>query len=154
MRKVYVGVIGAGTCDSETYQMAYEVGRLIALNRACLLCGGLSGVMEAAAKGSKDAAGMTIGILPGKDKKAANPFIDVTVATGFNEGRNVIIATTADALIAVGGEFGTLSEIALGLKMNKPVISLKSWEIKGVIPASSPEDAVRKALEAVGASKG
>jgi uncharacterized protein (TIGR00725 family) len=103
--------------------------------------------MEAAARGAKAEGGTTIGILPQDKKDEANPYIDIPIATGFGEGRNVIIVRTADALIAVGGEYGTLSEIAFALRMGKPVIGLNTWDIKGVIRAGSEEEAVEKALE-------
>jgi uncharacterized protein (TIGR00725 family) len=102
-----IAVIGAGSADEPILKIAEEVGRLIARRNAFLLCGGLGGVMEAAARGAKSEGGFTVGILPQKHKNEANPYIDVPVATGFGEGRNVIIARTADALIAVGGEYGT-----------------------------------------------
>ncbi len=146
MRKKAIGVIGAGNADKSVFTVAEEVGRLIAQKGAFLVCGGLGGVMEAAAKGVKSAGGITVGILPQSTKLDANPYIDIPVVTGFGEGRNVIIARTADALIAVGGEYGTLSEIALALKMGKPVIGIRTWNIKGITPATSAEDAVEKAF--------
>lgn len=129
-------------------RIAEDIGRLIARRNAILVCGGLGGVMEAATKGAKDEGGITVGILPQEHKKGANPYIDIPVATGFGEGRNVIIIRTADALIAVGGEYGTLSEIAFALKMGKPVVGINTWDIKGIIKAINPEDAVKKAFEA------
>jgi uncharacterized protein (TIGR00725 family) len=147
-RKI-IGVIGAGRADEKTLAVAETVGRLIAKRGAMIVCGGLGGVMEAAAKGAQAEGGTTIGILPQNTKDSANPYIDVPVATGFGEGRNVVIVRTADALIAVGGEYGTLSEIALALKMEKPVIGLRTWEIPGVIKAKDEEDAVEKAFHAI-----
>jgi len=105
--------------------------------------------MKAASKGAKAAGGLTVGILPQEHKEEANKYIDVPVATGLGIGRNVIIARTADALIAVGGEYGTLSEIAFALQLGKPVIGIRSWDIRGVIPAYDAEDAVAKAFEAL-----
>lgn len=102
--------------------------------------------MEAAARGAKSEGGLTVGILPQPHKNEANPYIDIPIATGFGEGRNVVIACTADALITIGGEYGTLSEIAFGLKMGKPVIGINTWDIKDVIKAYSAEDAVNKAF--------
>jgi uncharacterized protein (TIGR00725 family) len=141
-----IGVIGAGFAGGKTLQTAERVGRIIAKRGALLVCGGLGGVMEAAARGAKTEGGTTIGILPQQEKEAANPFIDIPVATGFGEGRNVVIVRTADALIAIGGEYGTLSEIAFALKMGKTVIGLDTWDIKGVVKAASEEDAVEKAM--------
>ena len=147
MGRKIIAVIGGSEANKATLKVAEEVGRQIALRKAVLVCGGLGGVMEAAARGAKEEGGITVGIVPHKHTGDANPFIEIPVATGFGEGRNVIIARTADALIAVGGEYGTLSEIAFGLKMRKPVIGIGSWEIKGVIKAASAEEAVGKAFE-------
>jgi uncharacterized protein (TIGR00725 family) len=126
---------------------AEEVGKLIAMYGHTLICGGLGGVMEAAAKGARGAGGTTVGILPQAERHAANPHIDIPIATGFGEGRNLVIIRTADILIAVAGEYGTLSEIAFALKMGKQVIGLGTWEIPGIIRASSPLEALELALE-------
>ena len=142
-----IGVIGAGEVGPAILKVAEEVGRLIAERQAVLVCGGLGGVMEASARGARAGGGITVGILPQNHTGGANPFIEIPIATGFGEGRNVIIARTADALIAVGGEYGTLSEIALGLKMGKPVVGIRSWDIRGIIKTESAEEAVRKAFE-------
>lgn len=147
MRKKIIAVIGAGVADDATFKIAEEVGRFIARKGAVLICGGLSGVMEAASKGAKSAGGITVGILPRNHAKDANPYIDIPIATGFGEGRNVIIARSSDAIIAVGGEYGTLSEIAFGLKMGKPVIGIGTWDIKDITKAKNAEDAVNKAFE-------
>jgi uncharacterized protein (TIGR00725 family) len=147
MRRKIIAVIGAGTADDAILKIAEDVGRLIARRGAVLICGGLGGVMDTASKGAKSAGGITVGILPQNHTKDANPNIDIPIATGFGEGRNVIIARTADAIIAVGGEYGTLSEIAFGLKMGKPVIGIGTWNIKGTIKAKNAEDAVEKAFE-------
>ena len=146
MTKRIIGVIGAGKADAALTGIAEEVGRLIATRNALLVCGGLGGVMEAAARGAKDAGGTTIGILPQATKEMANQYIDVPVATGFGEGRNVVIIRTADALIAIGGEYGTLSELAFALKMGKPVVGINTWDIKGIIKADTPEAAVNSAF--------
>lgn len=137
-----VGVIGAGFADESTSRYAEEVGSILAKKGAVVLNGGLSGVMEASAKGAKSAGGTTIGIIPGQARDEANAYMDHVIATGMGHGRNILIAHTADALIAVGGEYGTLSEIALSLKLGKKVISLRSWDIPGVLKAESPEEAV------------
>jgi len=145
-----IAVIGAGSCDAETAQTAYEVGREIAARKAVLLTGGLGGVMEAASRGAKEAGGLVIGVLPAARRHAANPYVDVEVVTNLGHARNVILAHSADALIAVAGEYGTLSEIAVALKLGKPVIGLGTWEIKGVIAASTAPEAVRLALQRMG----
>ena len=146
-----LAVCGAGSCDPETAALAEAVGREIARRGAILACGGLGGVMEAAARGAKAAGGMTLGILPGLDRREANAFIDVPITTGLAEGRNLVLVRTADAVIALAGEYGTLSEIALALKIGKPVVSLQSWEIgPEVVRAEDAADAVAKALKACG----
>ncbi|HMK42667.1 MAG TPA: TIGR00725 family protein [Dissulfurispiraceae bacterium] len=144
-RKI-IGVIGAGRADAATEQAAEAVGKLIAHNGALLVCGGLGGVMEAAARGAKSAGGWTVGILPQTNRREANAFIDIPIATGFGEGRNVFIVRSADVLIAVGGEYGTLSEIAFALKSGKPVIGLGTWDIDGIRKAETPKEAVDLAL--------
>jgi uncharacterized protein (TIGR00725 family) len=142
-----VAVVGAGRASAEQEQLAEEVGRELAQAGALVVCGGLGGVMEAACRGAKDGGGSTLGILPGLDRSAANPFVDVAVPTGLGEARNALVVRAADALVAVGGEYGTLSEIALALKTGKPVTTLGSWEIDGVVAAGSPAEAARLALQ-------
>jgi uncharacterized protein (TIGR00725 family) len=144
-QRIYLAVIGAGNAPSEIYGLAMAVGKEAARRGWVVTTGGLGGVMEAAARGAREAGGLTLGILPGGDRREANPYIDVAVATNVHHGRNAIIAQTADALIAVDGEYGTLSEVALGLKLGKPVIGLKpAWKIPGLLPATDPRDAVEK----------
>jgi uncharacterized protein (TIGR00725 family) len=145
--KPIIAVIGGRRSDKSLLKEAEEVGRLIARKGFILVCGGLRGVMEAASRGAKSEGGLTVGILPQNDSKEANPFIDIPVVTGLGIGRNVIIARTADALIAVGGEYGTLSEIAFALQMGKPVAGIKTWDIKGVIGVENAEEAVNKILD-------
>ncbi|GBD99245.1 putative lysine decarboxylase [bacterium BMS3Abin07] len=123
---------------------AEEVGKQIAEKGAVLVCGGLSGVMEYASRGAKSAGGITIGILPYDKTGRENPYIEIPIATGLGIGRNVIIARTADAFVAVNGEYGTLSEIAFALHLGKPVVGINTWDIKGIIPAGDAEDAVNK----------
>ncbi|AAM05895.1 TPA: TIGR00725 family protein [Methanosarcina acetivorans] len=148
--RTQIGVIGAGTCSMETRTLAEAVGREIAKKGAILLCGGLGGVMEAAAKGAKLEGGMTTGILPGILREEANPWIDVAVLSGMGHARNALIAQSSDALIAVDGEYGTLSEIAFGLKMGKPVVLLESkWKIEGTKSARSPLEAVELAFRLI-----
>jgi uncharacterized protein (TIGR00725 family) len=122
------------------------VGRLVAARGAVLVCGGLAGVMEAACRGAKDGGGTTVGILPGAERSAANEFVDVAIPTGLGEARNALVVRAADALIAVGGGYGTLSEIAFALKAGKPVAGLGSWQIEGVQRADTPEAAVEAVL--------
>jgi uncharacterized protein (TIGR00725 family) len=124
------------------------VGRLIAEGGALLVCGGLGGVMEAACRGAAGAGGITVGLLPGVERGDANPHVSVAVATGLGEGRNALIVRAADTVVAIGGGYGTLSEIALALRAGKPVIGLDTWEIDGVQGAADPEAAVRSALSA------
>jgi uncharacterized protein (TIGR00725 family) len=126
--------------------MAETVGRLVARSGAALVCGGLGGVMEAACRGARAEGGTTIGILPGLDRSAANPYVEVAIATGLGEARNALVVRAADCLIAVGGAYGTLSEIALALKTGKRVVGLKTWEIKGITPVHSAEAALSAAL--------
>jgi uncharacterized protein (TIGR00725 family) len=139
-----IAVIGhAHACHSEC-EAAYVAGRIIAGSSAVLVCGGLGGVMEAACRGAKEAGGTTVGILPGTD--GGNPYLDITIRTGLGHARNVLVILSADAVIAVGGKYGTLSEIAIGLKAGLPVYGINTWDIEGVISCSSPEDAVMRAV--------
>lgn len=134
--------------------MAEEVGRLFAEQNAILVCGGLSGVMEAAARGAKEAGGTTIGILPGTDRTPANPYLDTIICSGVGQARNLAVVATGDIVIAVGGGYGTLSEIGLALKIGRPVIILEGWRLQrdqgtlGVMYASSTQEVVALALEA------
>lgn len=153
---VHVGVVGAGVAGTESDAAAEEVGRLLAAEGAVVVCGGMTGVMEAACRGAKRSGGTTVGILPGHDRSDANPYVDVAIATGMGEMRNALIARTCDVLIAIGGEFGTLSEIALALKLGKPVVGLATWELcqkgvpsEAVLRAEDPADAVARALAAI-----
>jgi uncharacterized protein (TIGR00725 family) len=111
-----------------------------------LVCGGLGGVMEAACRGAKEAGGTTVGILPGSDRSDANPHVDVAVSTGLGEARNALVVRAADALIAIGGGYGTLSEVALALRAGKRVVGLGTWDVEGVEMAGSPEAAVAAVL--------
>lgn len=150
-----IGIIGGASVPDKVYREAEEVGALVAESGAVLICGGLSGVMEAACKGAKSKGGTTIGILPGSDTGEANPYVDIPVATGMGYSRNVIIALTADAVIAVDGSYGTLSEIAHCLNFGKTVVALDTWELRKAgevdparfLVAKGPKDAVSLALE-------
>ena len=127
-RKLHIGVAGAADCDSQEYMIAQSLGAEIAKAEATLICGGRLGVMEAAAKGARLAGGTTIGILPGVDRSDANEYIEYAICTGMGQARNIIFVLSCDVLIAVGGEWGTLSEIASALKHQIPVVSINSWE--------------------------
>jgi uncharacterized protein (TIGR00725 family) len=141
-----IAVIGAADTTPEEYQVAFTVGSLIAKNHETLVCGGLWGVMEAACKGAKEHGGLTIGIIP--DSGNGNEYLDVVIRTGLGHARNVIIAQSADAVIAIGGSYGTLSEIAIALKMKRPVFGVKTWNIEGVMKCATPEEAVLRAVHA------
>jgi uncharacterized protein (TIGR00725 family) len=151
--KPIIAVIGGRRAEKSQLKEAEKAGILIAERGAVLVCGGLGGVMEAASRGAKSAGGLTLGILPHDHKREANAYIDIPVATGLGIGRNVVICRTADAAIAIGGEYGTLSEIAFALQMQKPVIGISSWEVKGVIPAKDADEAVAKVFEALAHAK-
>ena len=150
---MYIGVIGGQFCSEDEERMAYEVGSRLAKQGAIIICGGLGGVMEAACRGAKEEGGTTIGVLPGPFRGDSNPYVDYAIATDMGQARNAIIVRTADALVAVGGEYGTLTEIAMALKMGKKVVALSSWEIasKGtpddkIVRAGSPEAAVEAVM--------
>ena len=145
-----IGVIGRGIIQPELTMIAEEVGREIARKGAVLICGGLGGVMTEAARGAKEIGGITLGILPGNRAADANEFIDFPIATNMGEARNAIIVHTADVLIAIGGGYGTLSEIALALKIGKGVVALQpSYQVPGVLLAHTPVGAVDEALTLV-----
>ena len=149
----YVAVIGGGAASADEERTAEEVGRRLAEAGAVVVCGGLGGVMEAACRGAKAGGGTTVGILPGTSRTDANPHVDVAIATGLGELRNGVVVRASDALVAVGGEFGTLSEIALALKARKPVVAVGGWElardgvaVDAIVRATSAADAVARAL--------
>ncbi|MBF0550711.1 MAG: TIGR00725 family protein [Deltaproteobacteria bacterium] len=145
-----IGVVGSSKPSASGYQKALEVGREIAGRGGVVICGGLSGVMEAAARGAREAGGLTIGVLPGRDGGQANPYIAIPIVTDLGHARNIVIVHTAEVLIAIEGNYGTLSEIAVALKTGKKVFGLDSWPgIAGVIAAVSPHDAVDQAFQAV-----
>jgi uncharacterized protein (TIGR00725 family) len=146
-KKIRIGVIGGSSPDSEYRRIARDVGKLIAERGAILVCGGLSGVMEEAARGAKKAGGVTIGILPGTSPQDANPYIDIPIATGMGYSRNSLVAMNADVLIAVDGQFGTLTEIAYGNIYEKRVIGIGTWNIEGVINAKTAEEAIETAFK-------
>ena len=146
-RPRYVSIIGPGDADEETYGIAREVGRLVARRGGVVVCGGLAGVMEAAARGAAEAGGVAIGILPDVDRRRANPYLSYSIATGVGEARNLGVVCSADAVISIGGGYGTLSEIGLAKKIGRTVVALRGWDLgEHVIVASSPEEAVELAL--------
>ena len=121
---------------------ADEVGRLVAEAGGVVVCGGLGGVMEAACRGARSAGGVTVGLLPSDERRTANPFVSVAIPTGLGELRNGLVVRAADAIIAVGGAYGTLSEVALALKLGRPVVGLGTWEVHGIEHVSTPEEAL------------
>ncbi len=150
-----VAVVGTGEAapGSELDALAEAVGRAVAAAGAVLVCGGLGGVMAAACRGAVDAGGRTVGLLPGGDREAANPWVQIPLATGLGEGRNLLVVRAADAVVAVGGGYGTLSEIALARKLGRPVVGLRTWsaslpgdDVELVRGASDPVAAVALAL--------
>jgi uncharacterized protein (TIGR00725 family) len=141
---VQVAVVGAGEYEETRCNLAREMGRKIAEHGHVLITGGLGGVMEAASEGAKEAGGVTVGILPG-EKETANRYVMVAIGTGMGHGRNAIIVRSADVVIALPGLYGTLSEIALALKMDKMVIDLGDWNVEGMLKAESPEEAMQLA---------
>ncbi|MGE5692378.1 MAG: TIGR00725 family protein [Candidatus Zixiibacteriota bacterium] len=148
--KPIIAVVGGSTVSTEVYQTAREVGRSVAEAGALLITGGLGGVMEAASQGAKEKGGMVIGILPGFSRQDANPYVDIPIVTGLGDGRNMLIVQTAQAIIALPGKYGTLSEIALALKIGRPVVSLGSWEISSdILKAQTPREAVEKAMKMI-----
>jgi uncharacterized protein (TIGR00725 family) len=143
----YVAVIGASTATGSQEGVAEEVGRLLAEAGAIVITGGGGGVMAAASRGAAQAGGVVIGILPGADRSHANQWVGIALPTGLGELRNGLIVRAADAAVAVGGAYGTLSEIALAMVGKIPVIGLDTWAIEGVESAGTPQEAVRRTLE-------
>jgi len=155
LRAIQIGVIGPAGLDDATSRAAERVGELIAREGAVLVCGGLGGAMEAAARGAVSAGGMTLGILPGASADDANPYIKTVVVTDMGHARNAIVVRSSDAVIAVGGGYGTLSEIALAMKCGIPVVGLNTWRASRgdglkapTLTAATPEEAVEKAISA------
>jgi uncharacterized protein (TIGR00725 family) len=152
MTSPYVAVVGAGVADAATYELARRVGELLAERGAIVVCGGMTGVMEAACEGAKVAGGTTVGILPGTRRSDANEFVDIAIPTGMGEMRNALVVRAADVVLAVAGEYGTLSEVALALKTDTPVVGLRTWElhkagrhVDAFVEADTPEEAVDEA---------
>jgi uncharacterized protein (TIGR00725 family) len=158
-RRLQISVIGAGEGDEEILRDAEEVGRGIAEAGAVLVCGGLGGVMEAASKGASEAGGTVLGILPTLSPADANPYVTHAVATGTGHARNLAVVASGEAVIAVGGEWGTLSEIAYARKLGRPVVAIRSWTLRnragtdlGIVEAETTEEAVSAALAGSGRS--
>ena len=156
MSAPYVAVVGSGEAPRAELDTAEAVGRGVAARGGVVVCGGLGGVMEAACRGARAGGGTTVGILPGFDRAAANEFVDVAIATGLGEARNALVVRAADALVAVGGSWGTLSEIALALRTGKPVVGVGTWEmsrggepVAGVVAAEDADEAVAAVFERV-----
>jgi uncharacterized protein (TIGR00725 family) len=159
-KKKFVGVIGGRQCSKKEAKLAEEVGRQLAKRGAVLVCGGLGGIMTAACKGASAEGGITVGIIPGNDRQTANPYVQIPIVTGLGEARNVIVVKSAQAVIAVGGSYGTLSEISYALRNGIPVIGLNTWSLaqngrqdKSIIEAKSPAEAVAKALDSITTQK-
>jgi uncharacterized protein (TIGR00725 family) len=156
-RAPYIAVVGPAEPDADTYAVAVEAGRLIAERGAVVVCGGLAGVMEAAARGASEAGGSSLGILPGADRAQANRYVTMAVATGLGELRNALVVRCSDAVLAVGGSWGTLSELALAQRLGRPVVSLGGWSVvdphgaavAGIVPAQSAAEAVEALIAAI-----
>ena len=155
-KKRFIAVIGGGDCSPQETELAEEVGRELARQGAILICGGLGGVMAAACKGATSEGGVTIGILPGGSRQSANPYVQIPIVTNLGEARNVIVVKSAQAVIAIDGSYGTLSEIGHALRNGIPVIGLNTWSLSrsgqpdnSIIPAKNPADAVSKALDLI-----
>ncbi len=153
-QRLHIGVLGPNTCTREEYELGYAVGAGLAEAGAVLVCGGLGGMMEAAAEGAKSRDGVTVGLLPGEEAQSANAFIDIPLPTGLGPVRNVLVVRACDAVIAIRGGYGTLSEVAFALRLGVPVIGLNTWSAvkdgqpdPGIHAVDTPEEAVRLALE-------
>jgi uncharacterized protein (TIGR00725 family) len=151
--RAWIAVVGGGEAALGELALAEEVGAAVAAARAGLVCGGLGGVMEAACRGARSRGGLTLGLLPGLDREAANGWVVVAVPTGLGEARNALVVRAADAVVAIGGGWGTLSEIALAVKTGVPVVGLQTWEPRlrgevpdGIVAATDPAGAVAEAL--------
>jgi uncharacterized protein (TIGR00725 family) len=148
-----IAVIGNSSCSPQEANLAETVGELLAQQGVTVICGGLGGVMEAVCRGAKSKGGLTVGILPGQDSNMANPWVDIPVVTGLGEARNVAVVKSAQAVIAIGGSYGTLSEIAYALKSEIPVIGLNTWSLSrngreddSIIRVQTATEAVDKAI--------
>jgi uncharacterized protein (TIGR00725 family) len=141
-RTPYVAVVGPGEASPEELHAAEEVGAGLAAAGAVVVTGGLGGVMEAACRGARSRRGRTVGILPGEERDAANGWVEIAIATGLGELRNGLVVRAADAVVAIGDGYGTLSEVALALRLGRPVVGLGTWDVHGVDHVSTPEEAL------------
>jgi len=155
-KNIFIAVIGGSNCSQQESELAEEVGGEIAKQGAILVCGGLGGVMEAACKGASREGGLTIGVLPGDNRLSANPYVQIPIVTGIGYARNVAVVKSAQAVIAIDGSYGTLSEIGHALQSGIPIIGLNTWSLSidgqadnSIIPADNPKDAVNKAIELI-----
>ena len=155
-KKKVIAVIGGGQCSPEEAKLAEAIGRELAKRGAILICGGLSGIMEAACRGASSEGGITIGILPGDNSRQANPYVQIPIVTNIGYARNVIVVKSAQAVIAIDGSYGTLSEIGHALQFNIPVIGLNTWSLSrngqpdnSIIQAKDPPEAVDKAFNSI-----
>ena len=155
-KNIFIAVIGGGDCSPQEARLAEEVGGEIARHGAILICGGLGGVREAACKGASSEGGLTVGMLPGDNRRAAHTSIQIPIVTGIGYARNVAVVKSAQAVIAIDGSYGTLSEIGHALQSGIPVIGLNTWSLSiagqvdnSIIPADNPKDAVNKAIELI-----
>jgi len=139
-----ISVIGGFSCSKKNYETAYELGKLIAQQGWILICGGGSGIMEAACKGAKEEGGLTVGILPSYDGAEANSYLDIKLPTGLGYARNVLVVRASDAIVAIDGKYGTLSEIAFAFNDTRPVVGINTWDIKGIIKVKTPKAAIAK----------
>ena len=152
---LHIGVVGEGVCSARVAREAERVGAAVARASAILLCGGLGGVMEAASRGAAEAGGIVVGLLPGFRRRDANRWVTIPIVTGMDQARNVVLVRSCDAVVAIGGMYGTLSEIALALKLGIPVVGLRSWRLRQpegrrvpLLTTTTPEHAVARALRA------
>jgi uncharacterized protein (TIGR00725 family) len=146
--QICIAVVGAGKCAKKLKDQAYAVGMAIAEENAILVCGGLKGVMEAAARGAKDGGGTTVGIIPGDDRKDANAYCDIVIPTGLGEARNILVVRAADAVVSLHGKYGTISEMSFCLKLKKPLVSLVKWDVfPEVVTVADPVKAVSEAVK-------
>ncbi len=153
-RNPVIAIIGAGKCSKKLRDMAAEAGKYVAENGGVVVCGGLGGIMEGAARGAKEAGGVTIGILPGEVKDEANEFIDYIIPSGFGEARNILVVRTADAVIAFPGKYGTLSEMALALQAGTPLVAVNAWNLgEDITQVDTPLEAAKMAMDLAGGKK-
>ena len=159
--RAWIAVVGPGSAGEVELALAEEAGAAVAAAGCGLVCGGLGGVMEAACRGARSRGGLTLGLLPGLDRDAANGWVIVAVPTGLGEARNALVVRAADAVVAIGGGWGTLSEIALALKTGVPVVGVGTWEpaiggssVEGIVAAEGAVEAVEEALRLTTFSRG